>query len=107
TGPAVYTDTGKYEKIDFKSVEKRRPGETPGHVTHANNGWIAMVQHYFASAWLLNGNEQREFRTQKVGDNLYSVAMVVPLGPIAPGTTKTFDARLVVGPEGEDKPRAL
>ncbi|HEX6363157.1 MAG TPA: membrane protein insertase YidC, partial [Albitalea sp.] len=76
TGPAVYTEQNKYQKIDFKDIEKRRPGETPDHDTRADNGWIAMVQHYFASAWLLGTNDPREFRTQKVGDNLYSVAMV-------------------------------
>ena len=103
TGPAIYTDASKYKKVEFKSIEKRKPGEAPDHETSANNGWIAMVQHYFASAWLLNGNEQREFRTQKVGDNLYSVAMVVPLGTIAPGATKTVDARLFIGPQEENK----
>jgi YidC/Oxa1 family membrane protein insertase len=103
TGPAIYTEKSKYHKVDFKSIEKRKPGEAPDHDTHANDGWIAMVQHYFASAWLLNGNEPREFRTQKVGDNLYSVATVVPLGTIAPGATKALDARLFVGPQEENK----
>jgi YidC/Oxa1 family membrane protein insertase len=107
TGPAVYTDKSKYQKIDFKSIEKRRPGDAPDHETHANDGWIAMVQHYFASAWLFNTNQPREFRTQKVGDNLYSVAVVVPLGSIAPGTSKTQEARLFVGPQEENKLSAL
>src|SRR4030095_14952120 len=98
TGPAIYTDRSRFHKVAVSSIEKSKPVEQPGHDTHANDGWIGMVQHYFASAWLLNGNEPREFRTQKVGDNLYSVAMVVPLGTIAPNTTKDVDARLYVGP---------
>jgi len=107
TGPAVYTEQSRYRKVDFKDIEKRKPGEAPDHDVRADNGWIAMVQHYFASAWLLNANEPREFRTQKVGDNLYSVAMVVPLGTVAPGATKSFDARLFVGPQEEDRLSAL
>jgi YidC/Oxa1 family membrane protein insertase len=103
TGPAVYTDASRFQKIEFKDIEKRRPGDKPGHETAANNGWIAMVQHYFATAWLLDGNDQREFRTQKIGNNEYSVATVVPLGSVAPGTTKTVDARLFAGPQEEEK----
>jgi len=51
TGPAFYTAETKFNKIDFKSIEKRKADEKPSHVTSADNGWVAMVQHYFASAW--------------------------------------------------------
>jgi YidC/Oxa1 family membrane protein insertase len=103
TGPAIYTDASKFHKIDFKDIEKGKAE----HDKTADNGWVAMVQHYFATAWLLDGKEQREFRTEKVGENLYAVSMVVPLGSIAPNTTKTLDARLFVGPQEENKLSAL
>jgi hypothetical protein len=54
TGPAVYTDNEKFHKIDFKTIEKHRPGDKPDHATVADNGWVAMVQHYFAAAWLID-----------------------------------------------------
>ena len=38
-----------------------------------------MVQHYFASAWLLPEKMPREFFTRKVGTNEYAVGMLVPL----------------------------
>jgi YidC/Oxa1 family membrane protein insertase len=66
-----------------------------------------MVQHYFASAWLVHEKTQREFRTAKVADNHYSIAMVVPLGEVAPGASKAFDSRLFVGPQEENKLAAL
>ncbi|CAN7576060.1 membrane protein insertase YidC [Rhizobacter sp. LjRoot28] len=103
TGPALYTDTSKFQKVEFKDIED---GDAE-HEKAANNGWVAMVQHYFASAWLLNGNEPREFRTQKEGANLYSVSMVVPLGTVAAGETKALDSRLFVGPQEEDKLSAI
>ena len=99
TGPAVYTEAKKYEKIDFKDIEKGKAS----HATSATDGWAAMVQHYYASAWLLQGNEAREFRTQKVGDNLYAVQMVLPLGELAPGASKVHDATLFAGPQEENK----
>ena len=99
TGPAVYTEAKKFEKIDFKNIEKGKAS----HATSASDGWVAMVQHYFAAAWLVPAGTPREFRTAKVSDNLYSVAMVLPLGEIAPGETKTHDETLFAGPQEENK----
>ena len=99
TGPAVYTEAKKYEKIDFKDIEKAKTA----HQTSADNGWIAMVQHYFASAWLVKDTAPREFRTQKVDNNLYAVQMVLPLGEIAPGGTKAQEAKLFAGPQEEKR----
>ncbi|MES2960098.1 MAG: membrane protein insertase YidC [Pseudomonadota bacterium] len=103
TGPAVYTEAKKFEKIDFKDIEKGKSA----HATSANDGWVAMVQHYFASAWLVPAGTPREFRTAKVSNNLYSVAMVLPLGEIGAGTTKTHDATLFAGPQEENQLAAL
>jgi YidC/Oxa1 family membrane protein insertase len=99
TGPAVYTEANKYEKIDFKDIEKGKAA----HQTSADNGWIAMVQHYFASAWLVKEATPREFRTQKVDNNLYAVQLVLPLGEIAAGATKAHDATLFAGPQEEKR----
>jgi len=103
TGPAVYTDASKFQKIDFKDIAK---GNT-GHASSGNDGWVAMVQHYFASAWLAPGAGPREFRTAKVADNHYTAAMVLPLGEVAPGATATHDATLFAGPQEENKLAAL
>ena len=103
TGPAMYTEAGKFKKIDFKSIEKG----TAEHDKSADNGWVAMVQHYFATAWLLPEKAQREFRTAKVSDNFYSIAMVLPLGEVAPGASKTHQAMLFAGPQEEKKLEAL
>jgi YidC/Oxa1 family membrane protein insertase len=103
TGPAMYTDQAKFQKIEFSDIEK---GKT-SHVTQASDGWVAMVQHYFASAWLLKDNAPREFRTAKVADNHYTVAMVTPLGDLAPGATKVHEATLFAGPQEENKLAAL
>jgi YidC/Oxa1 family membrane protein insertase len=103
TGPAVFTDAKKFEKVDFKDIEK---GKT-GHATAASDGWVAMVQHYFASAWLVPAGTPREFRTAKVSNNLYSVAMVLPLGEIGAGASKTHESILFAGPQEENKLAAM
>jgi YidC/Oxa1 family membrane protein insertase len=111
TGPAIYTEAAKFSKIDFSDIEKRKPGEKPEHAVEADNGWIAMVQHYFASAWLVDKpgalKQPREFYTGKVAANTYSVGMIMPVGEVAVGASATLEARLLVGPQEEDKLAAL
>ena len=103
TGPALYTEAQKFQKIEFKDIAK---GNT-SHEKAADNGWVAMVQHYFASAWLVQAAGPREFRTTKVADNLYTIAMVMPLGEVAPGATKVHEATLFAGPQEENKLEVL
>jgi YidC/Oxa1 family membrane protein insertase len=103
TGPAVYTEAKKYEKIAFKDIENGKAS----HATKADDGWVAMVQHYFASAWLVPDGTPREFRTQKVGNNLYAVQMVLPLGELAPGASKAHEATLFAGPQEEKNLEAM
>jgi YidC/Oxa1 family membrane protein insertase len=103
TGPAVYTPASKFQKVDFKDIDKGKAS----HETRADEGWIAMVQHYFASAWLLPKAQAREFRTAKVSDNFYLVGMVVPLPEIAPGAMLRHEASLFAGPQEENKLAAL
>lgn len=99
TGPAVYTENHKFKKVPFKDIEKNG-GE---HDKSGDNGYVAMVQHYFATAWLLPQPLQREYFTRKVDTNLYAVGMLVPMGAIAPGATKQFDATLFAGPQQENQ----
>ncbi len=107
TGPAFYTNEKKFHKVDFKSIAENK-AELPAP---AEDGWVAMVQHYFVSAWLLDQpgsqNLRREFQSSSLGDNLYSASMVLPLAPIAAGASRTIDTTLYAGPEEEHKLEAL
>lgn len=103
TGPAVYTEAKKYHKIEFSDIEK---GKAEFDKQSAN-GYVAMVQHYFASAWLLGDGLQRDIFARKVDTNLYAVGMITPLEAIAPGTSRAVEARLFVGPQEEKKLEAI
>ncbi len=61
TGPAVYTEQEKYQKIDFADIGK----DKAKFAKTADNGWVAMVQHYFVSAWVPQGKDTREFYVRK------------------------------------------
>lgn len=97
TGPAVYTEAKKYQKVEFSDIEKNKieiEKQSP-------NGYVAMVQHYFASAWLLGEGIQRDLFMRKIDTNLYAVGMIAPLQAVAPAARQTVQARFFVGPQEE------
>jgi len=104
TGPAVYD--GKYHKVDFKKIDK----DDVDIDKSANAGWVAMVQHYFASAWLHNDAGPREFFINKVkgtSPQQYAVGMVFTLPPLAAGASTTRDDQLFIGPQEENDLAAI
>ena len=103
TGPAVYTEAKKYQKVEFSDIEKGKVEIEKS----ATNGYVAMVQHYFASAWLLPDGVQRELFMRKVDNNLYSVGMIAALGSLEPGASKALDANFFAGPQEEKVLEAL
>ena len=103
TGPAIYTEAKKYQKVEFKDIENNKVDVEK----QATNGYVAMVQHYFASAWILADGLKRDLFLRKVDTNLYAVGMITPLDNIAAGATKTIDAKFFVGPQEEKQLEAL
>lgn len=97
TGPAVYTEAQKYQKVEFADIDKNKAE----FEKEASTGWVAMVQHYFASAWVLPDGLKRENFVRKIDNNLYSVGMIAPLQPVAPGATQAVPATFFAGPQEE------
>jgi YidC/Oxa1 family membrane protein insertase len=95
TGPAIYTPAEKFQKVTFEDIEK---GKT-SHEKASNDGWTALLQHYFVSAFVPPQNMQRTIVTQKIDTNLYAVDTLLPLGSIAPGASSTLDVKLYSGPQ--------
>ena len=95
TGPALYTDEAKFLKIDFSDVSKGK-AEYP---KHAKDGWIGMIQHYFASAWIPPENTDRDYYINKISDNRFAAGVKVPMGQVAPGATGSVTVRAYIGPQ--------
>lgn len=97
TGPAVYTEAKKFQKIEFTDIDKNKVDAEK----QASNGFVAMVQHYFVSSWILPDGIKRDLFTRKVDTNLYAVGMITALDTIAAGASKTIESRFFVGPQVE------
>ncbi|MGM9482363.1 membrane protein insertase YidC [Roseateles sp. NT4] len=109
TGPAVYNSGTKFKTLKFEDIDKGKVDITK----QADDGWVSMVQHYFASAWLVNQQGKRDFFVQKelgqvgVRADTYAAGMVFTLPTIDPDKSVTQQATLFAGPQEENKLSAL
>jgi YidC/Oxa1 family membrane protein insertase len=93
TGGAYFTEADKYNKVKFDEMAKKDVS------INAKDGWIGLVQHYFVSSWIPQSKAERKFYTTKLSEHDFSIGTILPVGEIAPGATKTVDAKLFSGPQ--------
>ena len=109
TGPAIYTEAKKYQKVEFEDIKKKKIDIE----TQSSTGYVAMVQHYFASAWVLPDGLLRNISMDAVDigarmpDCCYRATLIAPLEAIAPGKTKSVSATLFAGPQEEHELEAI
>ena len=95
TGPAIYTDAEKFRKVTFEDIDK---GKQPP-AAQTDKGWIAIVQHYFVSAFQPLDKGTVELFTRKIDNKLYAVGAIMKMGSIAPGAKATSTGKLYTGPQ--------
>ncbi|TAM90558.1 MAG: membrane protein insertase YidC, partial [Candidimonas sp.] len=103
TGPAIYSSEDKFQKASFSDIEKGKAH----YIEKANNGWIAMVQHYFATAWVPPEGAARANQMAHLANGLYAVRTILPVGVISPGESKVFTAQLWAGPQDQQAMSAV
>ena len=96
TGAAVYTKGEKYQKVSFDDIDK---GKTPYSKTSQDEGWVAIVQHYFLSAFLPKDKTPREFYTSKLESGLYAAGVKIIGTAILTGGRLTLGTSLYAGPQ--------
>jgi YidC/Oxa1 family membrane protein insertase len=94
TGFAVYSDEHKFQKVPPSDLDKGK-GD---YVKEAKDGWLAFIQHYFVSAWLVPANQPRDYKMEKRQDGTYSANAVVRVD-VSPGASQTVTAPLYAGPQ--------
>jgi YidC/Oxa1 family membrane protein insertase len=99
-GAAWYSPQDKFEKHAFDDLEEEAFSKT------TRGGWIAMLQHYFATAWIPAAEEDSSFATAYVAGR-YLVRSLGPAVQVAPGASVTSEARLYAGPKLREQMEAL
>jgi len=92
-GAALTTPDARYEKLDFEGLD------SGPYKLEMQGGWVAMLQHYFLSAWIAGEEGVNQYSGRKFGNNIYLVGFVGPLLDIAPGETGRYAAQLYLGPK--------
>ena len=94
-GGALTTIDNRYEKLDFEDLDESDFKATvPG-------GWIAMLQHYFLSAWIPEAADTNHFYGRKRPDGTYTYGVMSPLKEIAPSASGTYRAQFYAGPKDQ------
>lgn len=91
-GPVFSTASDSYRKYDFDDINETNFSET------TPDGWAAMVQHYFLSAWIPTPGAEYTYSTRKLNGN-YIAGFVSPSFEVAAGGEKTVSASFYAGPK--------
>ncbi|MGR5237311.1 membrane protein insertase YidC [Vibrio alfacsensis] len=97
-GGAYSTENVKYEKYSFDDMQDRNLSVNLPN----GEGWAAIIQHYFASAWIPRDEPGTTIYTRVIG-NLGDIGIRMPNKTIADGDSTNFTATLWVGPKLQDQ----
>ncbi|EGR2449757.1 TPA: membrane protein insertase YidC [Vibrio cholerae] len=97
-GGAYSTSDVRYKKYSFDDMKDRNLS-APNDVTV---NWVAMIQHYFASAWIPRNEPQAQLYSRVI-NNLGDMGIRTPNKTIANGDKAEFEATLWVGPKLQDQ----
>jgi len=103
TGPTLWTSQDHYQKLTFEKIGKG----SAEHSKTATDGWIAISQHFFVSAFIPPEKLQRTIETRSLGNNLFAISTSLPLGTLQPGQTVSNESRLYSGPQDEKRLEAV
>jgi YidC/Oxa1 family membrane protein insertase len=93
-GAATTTAEEHYKKMDFKKIEKEPLKETTA------GGWVAMVQHYFISAWIAPRDEENSYSIRKLkNESIYILGYTGPLKTVEAGSVGELGGRFYAGPK--------
>ncbi len=103
-GAGYYTPEEKFDKLPFDDfIEQNLNIST-------SNGWIAMIQHYFMSAWLPPANSVETIGSaivNQTGVPRYLLRYQNAPVRVANGQTHQFSSRLYVGPKLQEELKDL
>lgn len=99
-GSAFSLSDEKYKRIDFDDMDEENLKAT------TKGGWVAMLQHYFVSAWVPNAEQEHNYST-RVSNGNYIAGFVSPAMTLQPGQQGITSAQLYVGPKIQEDLEAI
>ena len=97
TGAVLSSPDKPYEKIDFDDMESEDLDR------EVRDGWMAMIQHYFASAWIPERSVAARYYTKALPGQEFLAGLVAPPVTVAPGTSGETSLKLFAGPKVQSR----
>ena len=96
-GAVVSNQEDRYTKISFGDMEDENLNEA------VTDGWVAMIQHYFATVWIPTpGEVNTAYSRYLSAENRYLIGMVSASKVIPAGGQGTFSTTAFIGPKLQD-----
>ncbi len=91
-GAVISSPDKRYQKFTFSELNKEPVSQT------ISNGWAAMEEHYFISAWIPDPQQNFNYSSQSLSDNTVLVNLISNNLTVAPGQSWQTRANLYTGP---------
>ncbi|MFT6307935.1 MAG: YidC/Oxa1 family membrane protein insertase, partial [Halioglobus sp.] len=96
-GGVVSNEEDRYTKVTFGDMEDEDLNVS------TTDGWVAMIQHYFATAWIPQVGEQNTAYSRYLPqENRYLIGMVSASQVIPAGAQGSFSTKAYIGPKIQD-----
>jgi YidC/Oxa1 family membrane protein insertase len=92
-GAVIYTQANKYQKINFDDMHNENLDVA------SVGGWTAMIQHYFASAWVPPADQDNHFYSKELKLGQYVIGTYSPSVTVEVNNEAQFTAQLFAGPK--------
>ena len=97
TGGVYYNPKDKYEKVDFDDMASKKLD------IDTDRGWLAMIQHYFLSAWIPPKEQVEHYYTNALSGGKYLLGSYSPSITVEHGQTQQISRQLYIGPKLQDQ----
>ncbi|VEI59084.1 YidC/Oxa1 family membrane protein insertase [Pasteurella multocida] len=102
TGGAYSSSETNYKKYSFDEMQKANLAVS------TKAGWVAVLQHYFVSAWIPNQDADNQlYSLTDKANNLASIGYRGPTTVISAGAKETITSSLWTGPKLQDQMAAV
>jgi YidC/Oxa1 family membrane protein insertase len=96
-GAALRQPEKNYAKFDFSDIEDESVK------TSIEGGWVAMVQHYFITAWIPPADELNNFTLRKLSNqDMYLLSFTGAPISVPVGKSANYKASFYIGPKDQD-----
>lgn len=95
-GGAFSTQEERYNKFSFDDMKEESLAKS------TQGGWVAMLEHYFVSAWVPQQDQQQQLFSKVANGNLAVIGSQGQPITVAVGETKTFGSVFYAGPKDQE-----